>query len=373
MGRINATLAFVTVIMAGVVVFQRSFSDSRSKRSPSLAAKSVTARVSERRIVASGWIEGRTASIELGSRISEQIKRILAHQGDWVKAGTPLIELNSSLYIFQQQLAQAQVDQMEAELKRIQNGPLASEIEEARQEYLALAAELQGAQKNLLRLEQLTDSFVVSPQSYDEESSRVCVLQGRVAAAQSRLTTIMNSPREDELLIARAGLEAARSRLLLATENLSRTVITSPVDGRVLRVNCEEGELTGPELSQPLMLLSDTRTLRALAEVDEYDALSIQAGQRALIVSNQPPYVRIRGVVAELEPQVDRKTAFTNRPEERLDTFSRRVWIQLDSQTELPVGLPVDVVIAVGSPAEFEHSAQDETTARVNQMHEYSR
>ena len=39
------------------------------------------------RISASGWIEGRTANVEIRSRISEQIQHISVNEGDWVEKG----------------------------------------------------------------------------------------------------------------------------------------------------------------------------------------------------------------------------------------------------------------------------------------------
>ena len=108
-------------------------------------------------------------------------------------------------------------------------------------------------------------------------------LQNRVEAAQSRLSTIEAPPREDELNRALAGVESARSRLSLAMEELQRTTISAPMSGRVLRVNCEVGELAQLEQIEPLVVLADTSQLRAVVEVDEFDALHVQLGQTAII------------------------------------------------------------------------------------------
>ncbi len=79
--------------------------------------------------------------------------------------------------------------------------------------------------------------------------------------------------------------------------------------------------------------------------MDEYDALRVQIGQQCEITSDAATGVIARGRVTEIEPQMNPKRMFGQWAGERSDTFSRRVWIDLERCDDLPIGLPVDVYI----------------------------
>jgi len=103
--------------------------------------------------------------------------------------------------------------------------------------------------------------------------------------------------------------------------------------------------MTGPDKDLPLIVLADTSRRRAVAEVDEFDALSIQVGQKCEITADAAPGVVANGTIVEIEPRMNPKQRYAQRVGERKDTFSRRVWIDLDANADLPIGLPVDVLI----------------------------
>ena len=128
---------------------------------------------------------------------------------------------------------------------------------------------------------------------------------------------------------------------------MERTKIRAPIDAKVLRINAEVGELARPDQIEPLAVLSDVRTLRAVVEIDEYDALCVRVGQPARLTVDSSKGVLARGTVSEIEPQLTPKQLDMNRPGARKDTFSRRVWIALENAGSLPVGLPIEVTIEV--------------------------
>ncbi|MCG8651008.1 MAG: efflux RND transporter periplasmic adaptor subunit, partial [Pirellulales bacterium] len=92
----------------------------------------------------------------------------------------------------------------------------------------------------------------------------------------------------------------------------------------------------------------DTRQLKTVAEIDEYDALTIQLGQSCQITSDGTEGILARGKIVEIEPQMNPKRLFGQWAGERSDTHTRRVWIELEGEVDLPIGLPVDVFIEGG-------------------------
>lgn len=296
-------------------------------------------------IRASGRIEGLSDQVEVRARISEQILAIDAKEGDWVRLGDRLVQLDTEQLVEQQKLADAQLRSAKARLERVHNGYRDSEVDASRSQYNALASELEGAKKNLERVKRLAAKNAESDKTVDDHATRVATLAGQVAAAKSNLETFEAPPRSDELNAAIADVAAAESQLAIAKTNLRRASIVAPMDGRVLSIEGEIGELTGPDSSSPLVILADTTQLRAMAEVDEYDALRIELGQRAYITADSAEGVLAEGVIVEIDPLMNPKQTFGQWAGERQDAYTRPVWILLEDVKDLPVGLPVDVYI----------------------------
>ncbi|QEG42532.1 HlyD family secretion protein [Roseimaritima ulvae] len=342
------TLASVIVIMlivgSAVVVSETHLgptsppSVSDLDRASQPAATATTMR-------AAGRIQGRTEEIELRAQLAEQVQRIHVAKGQWVSAGEILLTLDPSRLTAERDLAAAMLALAKAKKVRLQNGSRSTEIETARQEYQATMARLAGAQKAYDRNVELSRNDAVSKQTLDENHASLQSLQAMAAAAQGRLNTLLLPPREDELLAADAEIEAAQSRLQIAQINLDRTQIKAPSDGRILGLEAEVGELTGPDSPQPLIVMADTTQLRAVVEIDEFDALRVQLNQRCQITSDAAEGVLAHGEIAEMEPQMHPKRLFGQWAGERSDTYSRRIWVNLEDSVDLPIGLPVDVFI----------------------------
>ena len=309
-------------------------------------------------IAAPGRIEGRTENIDLRPRLTEQIAAIAISEGDWVQRGDILVRLDAARYDADRALAEAELKQAQSRLDRLVNGPRTSEIDRVRAAYEGALAEFEGAERAFTRVQRLGEGQAASPQMLDDHVTRLKSAAAALEASEARLATIEAPPREDELAGARAAIEAAKSRLRRAEVYLSRTELRAPISGRVLEVNGDVGELTRPDQPQPLVTLADTSRLRVRAEIDEYDAMRVGPGQSATVRADSLLETRLTGTVIKIDPKVHRKRLFEDRPGERLDSYLRDTWIELDDAPDLPIGLPVDVFIRAGESAETTESAE---------------
>lgn len=339
-------LIALAVFVLSVCTLSYGIGEYRTQQAPKLANedRSLLPQKSSR-IVASGWIEGSAPSVEVQTRLAEQVEYILVKEGEWVTQGALLIHLDSSVFRVAESLALAELAEARAKLARIENGYRKSEIETARGEMAARKAEWEGSRQTLERLRVLVQTRAASLQEYEEALARVLSLEGMHEAARNRLAGMEEPARVEDINAARAVVEAAKSRLDLAKLNLERTQIRSPIDGRVLRINVEIGEIAQPNEAKPLVILADIRRLHAVVEVDEFDALYVELGQRARLTVDSVTGVLAEGKVVRLEPQMTHKQMNMNRPGARVDSLIRRIWIALESSTDFPVGLPVDVEI----------------------------
>jgi len=162
----------------------------------------------------------------------------------------------------------------------------------------------------------------------------------------------MEAPaREDEVLMAKARIEAAKANLELAKMRLERTELRAPCRGQILKVDVEIGELTGPESRKAAMIMADTTQYHVRAFIEEMDAPRVKVGMIADIVADGLPGEKLKGRVTRLSPRMGTKHLWSDRPTERYDTKTREMWIQLEEKKSMVVGLRVDVMIDPGSQA----------------------
>ncbi len=341
MTRFFILLAGVTGIVAlGLII-------DRQSRAPVERPSRIAAST---QVFALGRIEGATPEIPLRFEKEGRVVEVLVQEGQSVRQGTVLVRLDDAEHAHGVALAQAELALAQAQLERVISGAREQERNEAKELYKAKVAALEGVQLAWQRTEGLLKGNAISQQEADDLRTRLAGLSAEVGAAKARMELLEAPPRPDDIAIAQAGVLAAKARLDLANYRLELTRLRALGDGQILNVDVEVGELTGPAAEQPVVVMADTSRFRVRAYVEELDALKLAIGMRARITSDAFGNRQLEGVLVQLSPQMGRKQLWNQDPAERYDTKTREIWVDLEqSQGELLIGLPVDVIIDVAS------------------------
>ncbi len=309
-----------------------------------------------RLICASGRIEGATPEVKLRPQLAGRIAKIAIKEGQLVRAGDVLLELDDSEYVQEAAVAEAEFHLAEARLERLVHGAHVKQRAEAAALYRAKLAELERAKLSWHRIESLLPTKAVTQQEGDNQRTLVEGLTAEVEAAEAHLQWLESPARADEVQMETARVAEAAARWKLALVQLDRTRLRSPLAGQILKVGVEVGELAGPVTSDPAIIVDDTSRCRVRAFVEEMDARNVRVGMAARITADGPGAgtarnewsacgsQEFRGRVSRISPRMDDKNLWTDHPTERLDTKTREVWIDVDDRTPV-VGLRVDVVI----------------------------
>jgi HlyD family secretion protein len=301
---IASVAVIIIVLIVGVAV---AFSHGSTKIDPSKLAKVEKGDLAKS-VVATGKVEPIT-KVEVKSKASGIVKKLLVEYGDRVKKGQLL----------------AQLDKVEIE----------AGVEQSRAALLAADANLNGAQADyerakvdaespdipLLkraydRAEQMAKDGVVSESALDdaEKSYKMAVNKQNVARAQM---TVLKAK------IAQSEAEVARDQASLKQfiEQLSYTDITSPIDGIVLSRDVEMGDAVSSILvlgssATLVMTLGDTSQVYVKGKVDESDIGRVYLGQPARIKVESFKDKTFKGVVTKISPmgvEKDNVTTFEVR------------------------------------------------------------
>jgi HlyD family secretion protein len=213
-------------------------------------------------ILASGSLTYQT-EIRMGSEVMGRVKSLFVKEGDVVKAGQTLLRLDPATL-------QTQVDALEAALRQSQLA-----IQRAQVGFDTIETKWK-------RYEQLRTTGVIDANTYDEVRSQ---------RDQARV----------ELSSSTENAKQTEARLNEAREQLAKTELRAPIDGRVTQLIIEVGETAVPSATSiagsDLLTISDTSNMYAEVNVNETDVARVVPGQTAKIVPAAFPDQSWEGVV----------------------------------------------------------------------------
>jgi HlyD family secretion protein len=98
-----------------------------------------------------------------------------------------------------------------------------------------------------------------------------------------------------------------------ARDNLSKTTYRAPIDGRIVALNIEEGEIvvvgTMNNPGTQILSVADLTRMLVKADVDETDVIDVRVGQKATITVDALPDTSFEGTVTEVGNSATRATA----------------------------------------------------------------
>ncbi len=346
----------------------------------------------------SGFVEA--DEIRIGSRVGGRVQKVTVQEGQRVKAGDLLIELEPFNLAELRSQAAAQMTEKSAEYQRLVKGYRSQEIDQAEarrqqlaaqleklrngprpQEIAAASARLDNA-KALLQLAKLTldrvkptfESGAASPEEYDradqefkssitqidmrqqeldllKAGTRAEEVQQAEAAlheAEAALALMKAGYREEEIAKAKASLEAATANLKSLDTQLEELKVRVPVDAVVQAVNLHPGDLVAP--NAPMLSLLDLRVLWVRAYVPE-NRLQFEVGRDVQVQVDSFPGRIFPAKISYISSQAEFTPGNVQTPEERSKQVFRIKATLSEGLDVLRPGMMADVVLDTPSPA----------------------
>lgn len=254
----------------------------RGGRGPELPGYRVQAQPLLQRVVASGQVSSQSLA-RVGSEITGVVKSRHVREGDAVKPGDLLLELQDDEQQARAREAEAALSQLgaarrpqaEAALRQAESALALASAERARREELFT--------RQLLSAEQ-------------REQARNAEVAARAARDQARLALVSlgNGGADEQVL---------RERLAQARAALAKTRIYARVAGTVQTRNVEPGDLVQPGRTLLEIARADSREI--VVALDEKSLAPLALGQAAEVVADAWPDRTVPARVSFIAPAVD--------------------------------------------------------------------
>jgi len=192
------------------------------------------------------------------------VKRVLVKEGDQVKPGQLLVQLDDADARAQAAKARAELRGAEADLHAIQSGGTQEELLTNRSELIKAQAERDEALRNLQATKRLQQSGAASPAEVQEAQNRLTKAEAQVQMLQSRQTGRFSS---QDLAKVQAAADQARAAYEAADELLKNANVRAPFAGTVYQLPVKAGSYVSP--GSLLVQMANLDKLQVRAFVDE--------------------------------------------------------------------------------------------------------
>jgi ABC exporter DevB family membrane fusion protein len=350
--------------VGGALAYRSDANGSSSTRGEPGKTGSISGMQPRRSVMALGTLEPRDGIVQISSAlVGYQVKQVRVQDGQLVKPGDVLVELDARAADGEHEVALSQLaealERQQTEIalakQRVASADLAVqqategrqlELDSQQSRIAVAAAKKKQAKNDAERVEALRK--LPEPLASDQQvEQQALVLEGAAAeldAAQvalKRLEQVLTFQQQTAAAELRAaqqslavakkgtGVESLERRVELAELKLKQTNITAPAAGVVLGVMTHAGEVVA---QQPLLQIADLDNLICQAEVDAGDVPYLQANQKATVSCRAFQDSVLDGTVDRVGNQVTQATLRPLDPRKPVDRDVTKVVVLIDSQ-----------------------------------------
>lgn len=260
----RALIGLVVIAGLGLIVWASLRGSGEAKGEAVYTATAATRSIT-RIVKASGQVDARV-TVDLSAHVVAKVEILYVKEGQEVKAGQPILELEKDVFTAAVESWRAQLRQAEARAKQA-------------------AVELADAETRRRRMHRLIDEGIVATE--DVESADLKQESARLQLDQ-----------------AKDQVEYTQANLTKALDDLSKTTIYSPIDGRVVSLNAEPGEVVVSGLmnnpATKIATIADLSELLAELDVDENEIVAVKLGQPVSVTVDAVADRELHGKVVEV-------------------------------------------------------------------------
>ena len=277
----NRRLGIIVAAGLGVLVLG-AFISLRGAKVPVRAEQAVRQTISNT-ITTNGKIEP-LENFEAHAPVATTVRKLYVHEGDAVKKGQLLLQLEDSDIRAQAARAAAQMSSAQADLMAVRTGGSHEEVLTNQAELVKARTEREAAQRNFTALQNLQQRGAASPAEVEEAGNRL-----KRAQAQANLLEQKQKGRYSRPEVNKARAQAAEgSATYAAAQALLRDAnVRAERDGVVYSLPVREGQYVNP--GDLLVEVANLSTVQLRAFVDEPEIGRLAKGQKVTVTWDALP------------------------------------------------------------------------------------
>ncbi|MFH0774891.1 MAG: biotin/lipoyl-binding protein, partial [bacterium] len=234
-------IAGLIVILVGVLVFAKRGNDPKV----TLPLKVIPEYVS-----AEGKVEVMPGfEVEVGSELEGRIIEFPKDEGSNIKKGDLIAKIDDKELLARLKEQEAELSLAKARLKEAGSGARAEEIRKAEAVLSAASIAMDYAKLEFERHENLYKNNVIGKALLDEKEKAFNLETARVKEAEEEKRLLERGAKEETIELYREAVKRAEASLDYYKTLLEKTLIYSPISGKVIHKYLQRGEMVSKEVS----------------------------------------------------------------------------------------------------------------------------
>jgi len=227
------------------------------------------------------------------------VRRVLVHEGDSVKVGQLLLELDDTEARAEAAKALARVKAADADLNSIESGGTHEEVLTVQTQLVKARTELDAATRNLAAMQQLEQHGAASAAEVGDASNRLQRAQAEVKLLEQKETSRYSRP---EIVKVKAARDEAETAYKAAQDALRRSNVRAPREGVVYSLPVRVGAYVNA--GDLLVQVADLRTVQVVGYVDEPEIGRLAPGLKVTVTWDALPGRTWQGTVTRIPTTV---------------------------------------------------------------------
>ncbi|EKT4509645.1 efflux RND transporter periplasmic adaptor subunit [Flavobacterium psychrophilum] len=292
-------LGIAVTAIIGAIYLKKSGAIGNSNKGKEVEIATITQRTVTETVSGTGKIQPEI-EVKISSEVSGEIIALPVKEGQTVKKGDLLVQVNPKLYTQGLNKSQAGLSNTKAGLSQTD-------------------AQFKEAKASYERSKKLYDKGIISRAEWDKS---VATYESAQAAKQA----------------AYYNVQSASATVNESKENLGKTAIYAPVDGTISKLGVELGERvlgTQQMAGTEMMRVADLNNMEVEVDVNENDIVKISIGDLAKVEVDAYLKKEFRGIVTSIS-----NSASTALTADQVTNFKVKVRIIKDSYQDLMSGKP---------------------------------
>lgn len=230
---------------------------------------------------------------------TRKLVRLFVREGDTVRAGQAIAEVDASGLDLDLASAKATWESAKVKLANLKAGATATELAQAESSLASARLELQSQQANYDSTRALVEKELAAKGDLDSAERQLSLAKLKLDAATLSYNDVKAGSAADVIQAQEAAVAQASNAYQEARLILESATVRTPVAGLVTDILVAVGDLVGP--STGLMTVADMGTMILQAAVNENDIGQVKIGQTAVVTPSSYPDLQLDGRIVAMD------------------------------------------------------------------------
>ncbi len=228
------------------------------------------------------------------------LREFTIKEGTAVKKGQPIGKIDTSDVESKILEVEAQIELQQANLAKTKSGEEPEEIAQQQERINQEQLNLQSAQKELHRVQQLFAAGAVTAQELEKAKDALAAAGSNLNVAKQGLALKQKGPRKEDLQSIQAQINQLLVEKAQWEKERKESVLLAPADGTILAIAAKNGQHVNK--GTEILTLGNLQSMIVEAEVNESDVHKIAVGHEAVISGSSLGKATLKAKVDRIAP-----------------------------------------------------------------------